>query len=258
MRLARVSHPAGPTYGIVADDVIRLLDSFPFDPSEPRETGETITLADATLLTPVETPTIYAIGRNYADHAREMGFELPSEPSVFMKPRASLLAHGGTVVLPPPRLSTEVQHEAELAVIIGISARDVSVASALDYVYGYTCANDVSARDIQRSDLHITRAKGFDTFCPLGPWIETDLDASAVPVRCSVNGELRQDGNSKDLIFDVPSLVSYISEWATLEPGDVILTGSPAGTGSLLAGDMVEIEIGGIGTLVHYVIDRES
>src|SRR5690606_16796439 len=170
----------------------------------------------------------------------------------------SLLAHGGTVVLPPLRLSTEVQHEAELAVIIGVAARDVSVASALDYVYGYTCANDVSARDIQRSDLHITRAKGFDTFCPLGPWIETDRDVSAVPVRCTVNDELRQDGNSKDLIFDVPTLISYISEWATLVPGDVILTGSPAGTGSLLAGDTVKIEIGGVGTLVHHVSDRES
>lgn len=157
-------------------------------------------------------------------------------------------------MLPPRRLSTHVEHEAELAIIVGKSARFVSAADAHDFIFGYTCANDVSARDLQRSDPHPTRGKGFDTFCPVGPWIETDLDPeSGVGVRCSVNGELRQDGSTADMTDEIPFLIEYLSGFATLYPGDLILTGSPGGTGQLNPGDRIDISIDGIGTLTNGV-----
>jgi len=155
------------------------------------------------------------------------------------------------VVLPPTEVSDQVEHEAELVVVIGRPTFRVGVDEAFDSVYGYSIANDVSARDLQRKDNHVTRAKGFDTFCPLGPWIETEVDESDRSIQCRVNGELRQDGNTGDLIFPVSRIVSWISQWSTLLPGDVILTGSPSGTGRLEPGDLVEIELGGVGTLMH-------
>jgi 2-keto-4-pentenoate hydratase/2-oxohepta-3-ene-1,7-dioic acid hydratase in catechol pathway len=251
-RIARCLVDGRPRYGSVVDDRIRLLDGSPFEEAV-RESEVELALSGVSLLTPVAPTKILAIGRNYANHAAEMGLKLPSEPAVFLKPGTSLLPPGGTVVLPPARLSTEVEHEAELAVVIGRTARRVSRSEALGHVFGYTCANDVSARDIQRSDTHITRAKGFDTFCPLGPWIVTDVDPGELRVRCRVNGEVRQDGSTRDLIFDVPTVISFLSQWTTLEPGDVILTGSPAGTGPLRAGDNVEIDVEGIGVLAHSV-----
>jgi 2-keto-4-pentenoate hydratase/2-oxohepta-3-ene-1,7-dioic acid hydratase in catechol pathway len=254
MRIVRCSAHGQASYGVVRDEEVHLLDRSPFGVEEPVETGRVVALEEATLLTPTEPSTIYAIGRNYSEHAKEMGYQLTGTPSVFLKPRSSLLPPGGTVVLPPPSASKQVQHEAELVIVIGKAARNVSEADALSYVAGYTCADDVTARDLQRSDTNPTRGKGYDTFCPLGPWVETELDPSALTVRCRVNGELRQDGNTADLLFPVPFIISWFSSWSTLLPGDVILTGSPHGTGDLADGDSVEIEIGGIGTLTHRVV----
>ncbi len=253
MRIVRIMTPTGPRFGAKRDTVVALLDRDPFD-GMAVETDEQVPFEEAQLLAPVAPRTIFAVGRNYAEHAREMGLELGADPTVFVKPTSSLLAPGGAVVLPPPELSQEVQHEVELTIVIGAHARNVAGEDALDHVFGYTIANNVSARDLQRRDAQVIRAKGFDTFCPIGPWIETELDVAALPIRCSVNGEVRQDGSTADLIFDVPTLVSSISRWTTLAPGDVILTGSPSGTGSLLDGDRVELEIGGIGTLRHTVV----
>jgi 2-keto-4-pentenoate hydratase/2-oxohepta-3-ene-1,7-dioic acid hydratase in catechol pathway len=183
-----------------------------------------------------------------------MGFELGVAPAVFMKPLQTLVPPDGTVVLPPTSLSSKVEHEGELAVVIGKRARNVKAADAAGYVLGFTCANDVSARDLQKKDTHITRGKGFDTFCPLGPWIETDVDLTAhLAVSCSVNGEERQAGSTRELIYDIPTLIEHLTEWTTLEPGDVILTGSPAGTGPLEPGDAVEVSVEGVGTLRHTV-----
>ena len=252
MRVARVLSDGSARYAVVEGAEARLIEGAPYDGvtlsnAPPEE------FAALSLLVPVEPTTVFAVGRNYAAHAQEMGTLVRDEPTVFLKPPGSLLPSGGTVVLPPTAVSQRVEHEAELAVVIGKRARNVNRDQALSYVFGYTCADDVSARDIQRADVTPTRAKGFDTFCPLGPWIETDVSTDALAIRCTVNGELRQDGNTNQLLFDVATIVSWISGWATLRPGDVILTGSPAGTGPLVAGDVVEIEVEGIGRLVHNV-----
>jgi 2-keto-4-pentenoate hydratase/2-oxohepta-3-ene-1,7-dioic acid hydratase in catechol pathway len=255
MRTVRIDTDTGPRFGVVEGEHVELLDRAPFAVDAHR-TGERVPLDEGRLLAPVTPATIFAIGRNYAAHAAEMGLELGADPSVFMKPVSSLLAPGGAVVLPPPDLSQEVQHEVELTVVIGSTTRDVAVEDALTHVFGYTIADDVSARDLQRRDAQVIRAKGFDTFCPVGPWIETELDPSDLTIRCTVNGQVRQDGTTADLIFDVATLVSSISRWATLAPGDLILTGSPSGTGSLLDGDQVELAVEGIGTLRHTVRAR--
>ena len=252
MRIVRIETTSGPRFGVIEGTEVALLDGAPFA-GDARPTGERAPLDEDRLLAPVTPTTIFAVGRNYAEHAKEMGLELGADPSVFMKPLSSLLDPGGAVILPPEDLSQEVQHEVELTVVIGTTARNVTVEDALTHVYGYTIANDVSARDLQRRDAQVIRAKGFDTFCPIGPWIETELDPSQRPIRCLVNDEVRQDGTTADLIFDVPTLVASISRWATLTPGDVILTGSPSGTGSLHAGDHVALEVDGIGTLRHTV-----
>ena len=253
MKFARIMHDGRPIWAVVEDQVLRLVDTDPYQPY--RLTGETIALAEAKLLAPVSPSKLMCLGKNYAAHRAEMGHDDTPVPSIFMKPPTTLLGPGGDVVLPPPWLSTHVEHEAELAVVIGRPARLVSEADALDYVLGYTCANDVSARDLQRSDPHPTRGKGFDTFCPIGPWIETELDLDAgVAVRCRVNGELRQDGSTDQMTFGVRFLVSYISQFATLLPGDVLLTGSPGGSGPLRPGDVVEIDIEGVGVLRHGVV----
>ena len=200
----------------------------------------------------IATPSkIVCVGRNYADHAKELGNEVPAEPILFLKPPSAVIAHGAKIVLPAQ--SQRVEHESELAIVIGKEARNVSAARWRDYVEGFTCANDVTARDLQKKDVQFTRGKSFDTFCPLGPWIETDLDPSALRVMARVNGAIRQDGNTKQMIFPPPVLVEFITSIMTLFPGDVILTGTPAGVGPLAPGDTVEIEIEGIGTLRNVV-----
>lgn len=216
-------------------------------------------LADVKLLAPVlPRSKVVGIGRNYADHAAEMGNEVPAEPMVFLKPNTSVVGPGDLVRY--PEQSNEVHYEGELAVVIGRICRDVPVEKATDVIHGYTIANDVTARDLQRADGQFTRAKGFDTFCPLGPWIETDLDpqtfADGVKIQTFLNGDLVQDGTTADLVHDICSLVAYVSGIMTLLPGDVILTGTPAGVGPMNVDDEVEIFVAGIGTLTNKVAPR--
>ena len=213
--------------------------------------GDPIAWTRGDLECPVAPSKILCIGRNYVAHAKELGHEVPKEPLLFLKPPSALLAPERTIVL--PKESERVEHEAELGVVIGKRCRNVRADDALEHVFGYTCVADVTARDLQRKDVQFTRAKGFDTFCPVGPWIETDLDPRALRIQCRVNGATRQDGSTKDMIFDVPALVAYASRMMTLEPGDLLVTGTPEGVGPLVAGDTLEIEIDGIGVLVERV-----
>lgn len=207
--------------------------------------------ADAVLLAPCVPTKIVCIGRNYAEHAKELGHETPSEPIIFLKPPSAVLAPFGTIVR--PAISQRVDHEGELAIVIGRRAKDVKRAQWRDYVRGFACANDVTARDLQKKDVQFTRGKSFDTFAPLGPCIETELDVSALALRTRVNGEVRQNGNTSDMIFACDMLLEFITSVMTLEPGDVILTGTPSGVGPLNAGDRVEVEIEGIGVLCNAV-----
>jgi 2-keto-4-pentenoate hydratase/2-oxohepta-3-ene-1,7-dioic acid hydratase in catechol pathway len=194
---------------------------------------------------------IVLVGKNYVDHAKELASEVPKEPLLSMKPTTGLLGHGQTIILPPA--SKEVHHEAEMAVIIGKQLRRASEAKCAKAVAGVTCLNDVTARDIQRAEGQWTRAKGFDTFCPVGPWVTLGLDWSALRVRCRVNGVVKQDGNTKDQVFPVPMLLAFICAGMTLEAGDVVTTGTPSGVGPIQAGDTVEIEVEGVGVLRNEV-----
>jgi 2-keto-4-pentenoate hydratase/2-oxohepta-3-ene-1,7-dioic acid hydratase in catechol pathway len=213
-------------------------------------------LSEVRLLSPVlPRSKVIGIGRNYAAHAAEMGNDLPAEPLMFMKPNTSVIGPGDPVFY--PRQSSEVHYEGELAVVIGRICRDVPVEKAADVIQGYTVGNDVTARDLQRSDVQFTRAKGFDSFCPLGPWIETELDAGDLRVQTFLNGDLKQDGRTSDMLFDVPTLVAHVSSVMTLLPGDVILTGTPEGVGPMQVGDEVEVSISGIGNLTNKVKKRD-
>jgi 2-keto-4-pentenoate hydratase/2-oxohepta-3-ene-1,7-dioic acid hydratase in catechol pathway len=196
---------------------------------------------------------IVAVGKNYLDHAKELSSEVPKSPLIFMKPTSGLIGHGEAIVVPPQSVSKDVQHEAELAVIIGKRLRKASEAQCAKAIAAVTCLNDVTARDIQRAEVQWTRAKGFDTFCPVGPWVVTGLDWSALRIQCRVNGVTKQDGNSKDQVFALPRLLAFISAGMTLEEGDVVTTGTPAGVGQLRAGDTVEVEIEGVGILRNEV-----
>jgi 2-keto-4-pentenoate hydratase/2-oxohepta-3-ene-1,7-dioic acid hydratase in catechol pathway len=208
--------------------------------------------AVASNMTHVVAPSkIVCVGRNYAEHAKELGNEAPTEPILFLKPPSAVLAPGGTIVRPPQ--SQRVDFEGELAIVISRRARGVPRAQWRDYILGFTCANDVTARDLQKKDVQFTRGKSFDTFCPIGPEIETDLDPSALSLVTRVNGEVKQNGNTRDMIFKPDFLIEFITSVMTLCPGDVILTGTPSGVGPLNAGDDVEVEIEGIGTLRNHV-----
>ena len=216
--------------------------------------GPPVPLAGVRLLAPVLPSKIVAVGKNYAAHAQEMGGEVPLEPMIFLKPSTAVIGPGDPITL--PEQSERVEHEAELAVVIGRLCSEVPIRRVPEVVLGYTCANDVTARDLQATDGQWGRAKGFDTFCPLGPWIETELDPTAVGVRCTVNGEVRQDGTTADLVRGVAELVAWISNVMTLLPGDVILTGTPAGVGPLVDGDTVSVSLSSIGTLTNRVVTR--
>lgn len=215
-------------------------------------------LSDVRLLSPILPSKVVCVGRNYADHAAEHGNDVPKEPLLFLKPSTSVIGPRDAIRL--PIFSKQVEHEAELAVVIGApGARRADRAAAERAIFGYTCANDVTARDLQRSDGQWTRAKGFDSFCPIGPWITTGLDVSDLEIRCEVGRnpeemEVRQLGRTKDMVFDVPGLVSYISHVMTLLPGDVVLTGTPAGVSPLVEGDTVTVRIEGIGELTNPVV----
>lgn len=254
--ILRYATPEGPQNGIVhGDDIYRITDGTIFNPFLPITGTPAMPLAEATLLPPVQPGKIVCIGRNYAAHAAEHHAEVPAEPMIFLKPPSALIGHGAAIEL--PQNAGRVDHEAELAVIIGQRARDVSAEDALDMVLGYTCANDVSAREYQRKDGQWGRAKGFDTFCPLGPWINTDLDPADLAIRASVNGDTKQDSRTSQMVFNVPALIAFISGIMTLEPGDVILTGTPAGVSPLVSGDTVRVEIEGIGALENLVRLRQ-
>jgi 2-keto-4-pentenoate hydratase/2-oxohepta-3-ene-1,7-dioic acid hydratase in catechol pathway len=214
-------------------------------------TGDRYAITDVRLLAPILPSKVVAIGRNYAAHAAELGNDVPERPLIFLKPSTSVIGTHDVIRLPAD--SDQVEHEAELAVIIGRVVKDVPRDRALEVIFGYTCGNDVTARDQQRSDGQWTRAKGYDSFCPIGPWIETQFDPSAARVRCLVNDRTTQDGNTKDMIFDVATLVSYVSHVMTLMPGDVLLTGTPEGVGRIADGDTVRVAIDGIGELVNPV-----
>jgi len=250
------------SFGVVEGDpaagsagmTVAQLDGHPF--GELTFTGSRWALADVRALSPILPSKVVAIGRNYAEHAAEHGADVPKEPLIFLKPSTSIIGNNDAIKLPPQ--SKRVEHEAELAVVIGATgARRVDRAGASAAIFGYAAANDVTARDLQRSDGQWTRAKGFDSFCPLGPWIVTDLDASDVEVRCEVNDEVRQLGRTKDLVFDVPTLISYVSHVMTLLPGDVILTGTPAGVSPIVDGDVCTVSIEGVGTLTNRVVTLE-
>lgn len=198
---------------------------------------------------------VVAIGRNYAAHAAEMDSDVPDEPLMFLKPNTSVIGNGDPIFY--PRQSSEVHYEGELAVVIGRICRDVPAEHYRDVVFGYTVANDVTARDLQRKDVQFTRAKGFDSFCPLGPWIETEVEPESLTVETRLNGDLMQQGTTYDMIFDVPTLIAHISSVMTLLPGDVILTGTPDGVGPMEVGDEVDVTITGIGTLTNKVVARD-
>jgi len=237
-------------YGWLLDDKIGEIEGDPFGAYQRAEAK--IPLADVKLLAPTKPSKIVCVGRNYVEHAKELGNEVPKIPLIFLKPPSSIINPNEKIVLPPQ--SKQVEHEAELVVVIGRQARNVTAENAKGYIYGYTIGNDVTARDLQRTDDQWTRAKGFDTFCPFGPWIDTDFDISDVLITCKVSGEPRQMASTRDMVFSVPTLIAFISSVMTLEPGDLIFTGTPSGVGKLKAGDEVVVEIEGLGELKNPVI----
>lgn len=242
-------------YGLLVGEDVYHLPSGPWACLSP---GERVAVLDEVeLLAPCLPSKIVAVGRNYAGHAAELGDSVPAEPLIFLKPPSTVIGPGAAIVY-PDHLSRRVDHEAELAVVVGRRARCVPARDAVAYVRGYTCANDVTARDLQQQDEQWTRSKSFDTFCPLGPWIVPDLDVSDLAIRCRVNGALRQDGRTRDLVFGVAELLATASAVMTLEPGDVLLTGTPEGIGPLYPGDQVAVEIEGIGVLENAVVPGET
>ncbi|MDQ0575790.1 fumarylacetoacetate hydrolase family protein [Agromyces albus] len=257
MKLARFSHGDSIAFGVVdeEEDELVVLKADPMFAGF-ETTGERVRLADAKLLAPViPRSKIVAVGKNYRDHAAEMGGDAPSEPLLFLKPNTSVIGPDDTIAL--PRQSKQVDHEGELAVVIGRIAKNVAEEDAHAFVFGYTIANDVTARDLQRSDGQWARAKGFDTFCPLGPVIDTEIDLEHGTIETSVNGERRQEGRLADMVHSIPAIIAYASSVFTLLPGDVILTGTPAGVGPIVSGDVVEITVSGLGTLSNPVRTAE-
>lgn len=218
---------------------------------EYRRLEADVELVQVRLLAPIIPGKIIEVGRNYIDQIQEQDTKVPEIPIISLKPPSAVIGHGEWIVI--PQQSTHVEHEVELAVVIGKKGRFIPSDEAAQYILGYTIANDVTARDLQRQDVHKTRSKGFDTFCPLGPWIETDMDPMDVLVTCRVNGELRQMASTREMIFSVSQIIAFVSSVMTLFPGDVILTGTPAGSGILQAGERVECSIEGIGSLENPV-----
>ncbi|MCK8677040.1 MULTISPECIES: fumarylacetoacetate hydrolase family protein [Streptomyces] len=261
MRIARFSIDGNVAFGAVEGEaapgtadglVLDIIKGIPYGDFEL--SGTKVPLNKVRLLPPVLPNKVVAIGRNYAEHAAELGHEVPEAPVAFFKPTTSVIGSGDAIEY--PSFSNELHHEAELAVVIGRMCREVPRERVKDVVFGYTCANDVTARDVQKRELQWARAKGFDTACPLGPWVETDLDPADATIQCTVNGEQRQLGRTSDMLRSVEDLVVHITEAMTLLPGDVILTGTPAGVGPLNPGDEVAVTIEGIGTLTNRVIKR--
>ena len=253
MRLGRIASPDGVAFVSIEGEgdaaIAKEIAEHPF--GTPTFTGRSWPLADVRLLAPILASKVVCVGRNYAAHAAESGNEVPDEPVIFLKPNTSIVGPGAPIVLPPS--SNLVHHEAELAVVIGRPCKDVPAAKALDVVLGYTVANDVSARDHQQQDGQWTRAKGHDTFCPLGPWIETNIDPTDLEITAQVDGQTRQRSRTSLMVHDIPKLIEWVSAVMTLLPGDVILTGTPEGVGPLVDGGTVSITVEGIGTLTNPV-----
>ena len=264
MRIVRFASPQGMSFGVLdGDGQVAQIEGHPF--GQISFTGARYEQADIRLLSPILPSKVVAIGKNYADHIAEMKGQTgdaPTAPLMFLKPSTSVIGPGDAIRIPPG--STDVHHEAELAVVIGArGARNVSPEQAPASIFGYTIGNDVTERDMQKNDGQWTRAKGFDSFCPIGPWIETDLpglglDPADLEVTCTVDGEPRQQGRTSQLIFDVPTLISHISQVMTLLPGDVVLTGTPSGVGPIAPGQRVEVTIQGLGSLTNSVAAAEG
>jgi len=237
-------------YGVLEEERIQYLDGEFLNPNS-KPTGTYVSLQEVTLLTPVEPNKVVCVGLNYALHAQELDHSLPVDPVVFMKPQSAVIGPDAEIIY--PKISQRVDYEAELAVVIGKTIKDVSESDASKAIFGYTCANDVTARDLQNKDGQWTRAKSFDTFCPIGPWIVTDIDPSQLDIQSFVNGQIKQSSNTRHFITSVPKLVSFISQVMTLNPGDVVLTGTPEGVGALQPGDEVIVKIQMIGELRNTV-----
>ena len=251
MRIVRYETQDGkkPKYGWLLDDKVGEIGGNIFGRYQRKE-AET-PLADVRLLAPSEPTKILCVGRNYVEHAKELGNEVPKIPLIFMKPPSSIIANGDTIILPPQ--SAQVEHEGELVVVIGKRGRHITPENARKHILGYTIGNDVTARDLQKSDGQWTRAKGFDTFCPFGPWIDTEFDPADAVVTCRVNGQMRQMASTRDMVFNVGVLISYVSSVMTLDSGDLIFTGTPSGVGQLKDGDEVAVEIEGLGEIKNKV-----
>jgi 2-keto-4-pentenoate hydratase/2-oxohepta-3-ene-1,7-dioic acid hydratase in catechol pathway len=252
MRLYRVLHEGRAEFALTSDDkVLTLLSDAPWYGGSA--VGHAVPLEGAKLLAPVTPSKILCVGRNYAAHARELGNEVPKEPLLFLKPPSALCASGDAITY-PRAMSERVEYEAEIGIVIGTRLKDASPDEARFGIYGITCVNDVTARDLQKKDVQFTRAKGFEGFCPVGPCVESEFDLANLTVTARVNGEVRQHGHSRDMVFPIAELVSYMSRVMTLEPGDLISTGTPEGVGPLVPGDTVEIEVSSVGVLRNAVV----
>ena len=250
MRIVRYRYKdESPSYGWLLEEKVGAITGNIYGDYRRQEVEQPLT--SVRLLAPAEPSKIICIGRNYVEHAKEHNAEVPKVPLIFLKPPSAILNPGEPILLPSQ--SQQVEHEAELVVVIGKRGRNILSEEAHSYIFGYTVGNDVTARDLQRSDGQWTRAKGFDTFCPFGPWIDTDFDASDAVITCRVSGQPRQMSSTRDMVFNVSQLIAFISSVMTLEPGDLIFTGTPAGVGSLQDGDEVTVEIEGLGRLTNPV-----
>ena len=250
MRIVRFTRKNQPVkYGWVYEDHVGEIEGNIY--GEYRRQEATLPIGDVTLLAPCLPTKIVCVGRNYAEHARELGNDVPKIPLIFLKPLSSIINPGESIILPSQ--SQQVEHEAELVVVISKRGRNITVENARNHILGYTIGNDVTARDLQKTDGQWTRAKGFDTFCCFGPWIETDFDISDALITCKVSGQPRQMGSTRDMIFNVSTLIAFISSVMTLEAGDILFTGTPSGVGPLKAGDEVVVEIEGLGKLSNPV-----
>jgi 2-keto-4-pentenoate hydratase/2-oxohepta-3-ene-1,7-dioic acid hydratase in catechol pathway len=250
VKVARFSNGADPRFGIVDGPELVVLKGHPLVAGY-QTTGERIPLKEVKLLAPTIPSKIVCIGKNFADHAAEIGEEVTAEPLIFFKPSSSIIGHGDAIVIPPQ--SKQVELEAELCLVIGKLAKNVSEEKALEYLWGVTIANDVTARDLQFGDGQWARSKGFDSFCPLGPWVETEFSPDGQVIESRINGEVRQNVAITEMVHNIPSIISYVSKNMSLLPGDIILTGSPAGISVINSGDLIECEIEGIGILSNPV-----
>ncbi|MDP8234452.1 MAG: fumarylacetoacetate hydrolase family protein [Candidatus Saelkia tenebricola] len=251
MKIVRILYQDKIFWGDLENDIVKIIKGNPF--GEINYQGS-VALDEIKLLAPVEKNKIVLAGLNYLDHAKELGMDIPDEPIIFLKPNSSILNPDEKIIYPSG--VKRLDYEAELALVIKKKGRDIEIADINDFILGYTCLNDVTARDLQSKDIQWTRAKSFDTFCPVGPWIETEIDPDVLEIKCYLNGELKQSSKTTNFIFSIAELVSFISKIMTLYPGDIISTGTPSGVGQMNIGDTVEVEIEGVGRLKNYVGDR--